>query len=51
MTDAQRNIRDAVRAFLLCATLDQMKEELRISEEAGDTFRADCIRALIAEES
>ncbi len=50
MTDSQKRVRSAVRAFLMTATLEELKRELSISVERGDQFRADCVRELIREE-
>ena len=49
LTTAQRNVRSAVRAFLMLATLAELVRELELSEERKDTFRAECIHELMAE--
>jgi hypothetical protein len=51
MTPAQRQTRANIRNFLLVATPAELRAELEISIGAGDAFRAECIRELIAEES
>lgn len=50
LTPFQRNLRMNIRNFLLVATPEQLKRELEISRESGDTFRAECIQELIDED-
>lgn len=49
-----RQVRAAVRAFLLTATVEEMQRELEISVERGDTVRAgyveECLREAYADE-
>lgn len=49
LTSAQRQLRQNVRNFLLVATLEELRGELAISKERGDTFRAQCVEELIDE--
>ena len=46
---SKRRIREAVRAFLMVATMPELLAERALSIERGDTFRADCIDELIRE--
>ena len=49
LTDCERTIRQNVRNFLMVATVDELRRELRISEERGDALRARFVRELIDE--
>lgn len=49
MTDRERQIRQNVRNFLLVATMAELKAELRISQDKGDTLRARFVQELIEE--
>lgn len=49
LTETQRTIRAAIRAFLLIATPDELRKELDISLEQGDAFRVACVAELIRE--
>lgn len=49
LTAAQRQIRMAVRNFLLMATKKELEQEKQISLDTGDQFRADCIQELLDE--
>jgi hypothetical protein len=49
MTNAQKQIRMNVRNFLLVATDKELVKELRISREAGDEFRAQCVLEIMAD--
>lgn len=49
LTPQQRQIRMAVRNFLLPATREQMVKELEISLERNDMFRAKCVQECIDE--
>lgn len=52
LTPLQRNVRSAVRGFLLVATPEELQRELVISQEnrhKGDEFRAQCIQEIIDE--
>jgi len=49
MTDREKAIRRDIRAFLMVATMDELRRELQISLDKGDAFRAACIRELIEE--
>lgn len=51
MDDRQRQIRSAIRAFLLIATTEERERELQISIDNGDDFRAECIRELMTEDA
>lgn len=45
----RRRVRMAVRNFMLLHTREQLVVELRISEEAGNLWRAACVQELIDE--
>ena len=45
----RRNIRDNVRAFLLTATTKELDQELQLSINLADEFRAAVVRELIEE--
>lgn len=45
----ERQARQAVRAFLLAATLAELQREKTVSEDLGDHFRAACVQELIDE--
>lgn len=47
----ERTLRSNIRGFLLTATLEELKKELTISKDRGDTFRAECVQELIDEET
>lgn len=49
VTPAQRQHRMNVRNFLMVATPEELRKELDISEERGESFRAACIRELMEE--
>ncbi len=49
LTDAQRQIRQVIRNFLLTATKQELERELAISRDRGDVFRAECVLELIRE--
>ena len=49
LSPGQRSVRQAIRAFLLCATDDELARELALSLESGDGWRAQCVAELIAE--
>jgi hypothetical protein len=46
---SNREIRSSIRAFLLTATIAEMRREVEISLGRKDTFRAECINELINE--
>ena len=50
LTERERTIRQSIRAFLLTATLAELKRELELSLELGHAFRAACVQELIEEE-
>lgn len=50
LTTAQRQIRMNIRNFLLIATPAELQKELEISNNSGDTFRAQCVQELIDED-
>lgn len=49
LTERERTIRQNIRAFLLTATLAELRREKAISLEQGDSFRAVCIQELVEE--
>jgi len=49
LSDREKAIRRTIRAFLLTATLAELRKEKAISLELGDSFRAVCIQELIEE--
>ncbi len=49
LTSTQRQVRQAVRNFLLTATPEELKREKEISLERNDQFRAQCVQELIDE--
>lgn len=46
---ADRQYRQNIRNFLLTATADELRREIEISEERGDTKRARYVRELLDE--
>jgi hypothetical protein len=50
LTAREYTLRRNVRAFLLTATPAELRRELALSEERGDTIRARFVRELIEEE-
>ena len=49
LTPQQQKIRMAVRNFLLTATKPQVEKELKLSQERGDKFRAECVQEWLDE--
>ncbi len=49
LTPSQKNIRSAIRGFLLTATRAELEKELELSKERKDEFRAKCIQELLDE--
>lgn len=49
LNEREKAIRQMIRAFLLTATLAELRREKAISLELGDSFRAVCIQELIEE--
>ena len=49
VSSLQRNVRMAVRNFLLIATREELIQELKISQDRGDMWRAACVQEIIDE--
>jgi hypothetical protein len=50
LTADQRNVRASVRNFMLCASPAEIRKEIVISLDRGDSFRAACCLEVLLEE-
>lgn len=51
LTDRERDLRATIRGYLLTATREELRKEMLLSRENGDTFRESVIAEIIAEEA